>query len=171
MTSTIKTRKKNPLKVERSDPPKREISFEDYNRILRGLEPISIRLVNSKCTVMEEATSSTLTVKIKYAPTLEEFSKGAVMINVKYRFTAFEKEPTKPLLEIIAEYAIRLRSKEEFSKAFFNVYKDNSLPINVWPYFREYVQSTLGRMGFPPFILPFLIRFGSTKTITKTTNT
>lgn len=27
---------------------------------------------------------------------------------------------------------------------------------NVWPYWREFVQSTLGRMGLPPFYVPLL---------------
>jgi hypothetical protein len=40
----------------------------------------------------------------------------------------------------------------EHVKAF----KDGNAIFNVWPYFREYLQSNLQRMGFPPLTAPFL---------------
>ncbi|MBL8217539.1 MAG: hypothetical protein JNK87_42860 [Bryobacterales bacterium] len=50
--------------------------------------------------------------------------------------------------ELAADFAIR----PEHVKAF----KDGNAIFNVWPYFREFLQSSLQRMGLPPLTAPFL---------------
>jgi hypothetical protein len=37
-----------------------------------------------------------------------------------------------------------------------NAFKDGNAVVNLWPYFREYLQSSLERMGLPPLAAPFL---------------
>lgn len=50
--------------------------------------------------------------------------------------------------ELAPDFAIR----PEHVKAF----KDGNAIFNVWPYFREFLQSSLQRMGLPPLTAPFL---------------
>ncbi|MBL0171693.1 MAG: hypothetical protein IPP90_13395 [Gemmatimonadaceae bacterium] len=38
--------------------------------------------------------------------------------------------------------------------AIFAEFERVNLPLNTWPYFREFLQSTLVRAGWPPFVLP-----------------
>ena len=48
-----------------------------------------------------------------------------------------------------------MKTKEvEITKEFVNVFKDNSIELVSWPYFREFVQNMISRMGFPPLTLP-----------------
>ena len=48
-----------------------------------------------------------------------------------------------------------MKAKEiEITKEFVNVFKDNSIELVSWPYFREFVQNMISRMGFPPLTLP-----------------
>lgn len=61
-----------------------------------------------------------------------------------------QNEGYKPIMEIAGVfYAIYLSNKKlssEESKAFC----DDSVGYHVWPYWREYVQSTCARIGFSP---------------------
>ncbi|MBU1936023.1 hypothetical protein KKG05_01365 [bacterium] len=168
MTTKAQTSKKIKPRsnAENSNTPM--ISFKDYNRILNGLEPVSIQLTSSECKTGEEIRSSPVAVTIKYTPSLIETSNEMVAIKTKYEFLAINKESSNAIAEIAVEYTVKLVSKEKFTEDFFEVYKNNSLPINIWPYFREYIQSTLNRMGLPAFTLPFLVRSGNISTVSDT---
>jgi len=48
-----------------------------------------------------------------------------------------------------------LKSKEKFTDEFFDVYKEVSLKLNTWPYFREFVNNITSRMNIPPLTIPF----------------
>ena len=51
-------------------------------------------------------------------------------------------------------YGVRkdFQPTEEQIQAF---HRGNAI-FNCWPYFREYVQSTVGRLNYPPLTVPFL---------------
>lgn len=69
----------------------------------------------------------------------------------------FEKD-TENFLEINALYNVVLSKSEELSKDFWNIYKKATLPLIVYPYFREFVQNITSRMNIPPLTLPILYR-------------
>ena len=48
----------------------------------------------------------------------------------------------------------RYGSKTLMTDAIFAEFERVNLPLNTWPYFREFLQSTLTRAGWPPFVLP-----------------
>lgn len=41
---------------------------------------------------------------------------------------------------------------------YFAIYSQVSLPINIWPFFRELVHATTSRMNIPPLTLPLVKR-------------
>lgn len=45
-------------------------------------------------------------------------------------------------------------SEEPITDAIRERFKAANVPLNAWPYLREYVQQTMTRFGWPPFILP-----------------
>lgn len=49
-----------------------------------------------------------------------------------------------------------LRDGFQLTPAQAKAFKNGNAVFNVWPYFREYVQSTVERMGLPPLTAPFL---------------
>jgi len=78
---------------------------------------------------------------------------------IRFTFTAKEKgsKGKNPFLNIaatiLAEYQLAegfVPSLEE-RKAFLDV----NAAFNCWPYWREFVQSTAGRMNLPPLTVPF----------------
>jgi len=83
-----------------------------------------------------------------------EFSnaEGGFSIFVRYILTA--KVRNKIFLKIEAAYELFFSSEEEISDEFFDIYREISLPFNIWPFFRELVNSLTARMGIPPITLP-----------------
>ena len=59
---------------------------------------------------------------------------------------------------------VRLRFRARYTlpspqapEAFFQIFRETSARLHVWPYFREALNNTLVRMGLPPFPLPLYI--------------
>jgi len=137
-------------------PPK------EYNETLKGLSLESVRLSNAQLVARSLPDSTKLTVGIDYSAERCAAPGDRVCVVAHCRFKAFEETPDKEALSICADYEVVLKSAKAFSDEFFSIYVDLSLPVNVWPYFREFVQNMLGRAGYPPFALPLLMRPAST---------
>ena len=60
-------------------------------------------------------------------------------------------------VECAYEADYNVQQNFELTPAHANAFKDGNAIFNVWPYFREYLQSSLQRMGLPPLTLPFLV--------------
>ncbi len=57
-----------------------------------------------------------------------------------------------------AELVVRYSSEKKITDDIFGLFKEVNLPVNTWPYFREYVHSCMGRLNLPPLVLPALKR-------------
>ncbi len=60
--------------------------------------------------------------------------------------------------EIDVTFGLRFRSQDAMTDALFAVFQEVNLPVNSWPYLREFVAAMLGRMNWQPFTLPALKR-------------
>jgi hypothetical protein len=60
--------------------------------------------------------------------------------------------------EIRAEFGVEFLSPEPMTEPLFAVFSRANLPVNTWPYLREFVSATMGRFGWEPFTLPALKR-------------
>jgi hypothetical protein len=60
------------------------------------------------------------------------------------------------LVECAYEADYVLREGFEITSEHVKAFKDGNAIFNAWPYFREYLQSNLQRMGLPPLTAPFL---------------
>lgn len=74
-----------------------------------------------------------------------------------------------PLAEIEVTFALRFRSAQAMTEEIFQVFRAVNLPLNTWPYLREFVSATTGRMGWLPFTLPALKRGTPQRTDTEPT--
>lgn len=57
------------------------------------------------------------------------------------------------LVEIKSTYCVEYYSNEELSKEDIHGFSKDNVGYHVWPYWREYVQSTLSRMDLPAKII------------------
>jgi len=133
-----------------------KISPEEYRKILDGIELQNIILKSSKSNVNHDLISENLVVSFTDKASFELIEDGFVVEN-KYVISAKNKEK-KTVLKIEGIYIVIFKSKTEITDEFFSIYKDISLPLTVWPFFREFVYSITSRMNIPPLTLPLLKR-------------
>ncbi len=133
-----------------------KISPKKYRSILDGLELKNILISELKASVKHELLSEGLTISIKDFAEYEN-RDGEVLVKTTYRLMARNAEK-KIALKMEATFIVIFSSKNEISDEFFDVYKNISLPLNIWPFFREFVNATTARMNIPPITLPLLKR-------------
>lgn len=138
--------------------PSGALSPKQYNDILGGLVLKSVRLQSAQTKTIAVQRKEQLTVDMSYTADWRHAGKEEVLIVAHCRFAARAKASEKDAVSISADYEILLGSAKKFTDEFFTIYRDLSLPVNVWPYFREFVHNMLGRAGYPPFALPFLFQ-------------
>jgi preprotein translocase subunit SecB len=59
---------------------------------------------------------------------------------------------------ISVTFSVGFESTIQLTDEMFETFREVNLPVNTWPYLREFVSSTLGRMNWQPFALPALMR-------------
>lgn len=60
--------------------------------------------------------------------------------------------------ELEVTFGLDFASEMPLTEDLFAVFGEINLPVNTWPYLREFVSTTMGRMGWRPFTLPALKR-------------
>ena len=130
-----------------------------YREFIEGLNLQSIYLCKCYCEIDKNQLfikSNEKEVKVDISDSAE-FKKEDNDIEVvhEYKLDAKIEGQKKKFLKINCEYRIILASEEDFTEDFFQIYSNTSLPLNTWPYFREFVNSITSRMGIPPLTLPF----------------
>lgn len=139
------------------------ISPKEYQKILKGVEFISISLVdlNYKCSIQD--LSSPLKVGYKTDSILKG-QKGAE-VSILFSFGLKGKTKNRIVLSIEGEYNVIFSSREKFTKEFHEVFKDFSLKLLMVPYLRDLFYNISLRSNLPPLILPLLKFFPPDKKI------
>jgi len=136
------------------------IKPEEYKEILKCIDLKSISLVESSFKISDEfnpAGRVSLNMNDKYS--FEE-KDSMIIFHTNFKFTGSKEDSSTlkkmPLFTLKGEFiAIYEKNKEiHITDDFFEVFKEISLSMIVWPYIREYIQSTIVRSGLPPFSLP-----------------
>jgi len=69
-----------------------------------------------------------------------------------------KKDDCSPIVEIIGIFEARYLTKKQLKKEELKAFSVDNVGYHVWPYWREYVQSTCARIGFSPaFEVPMYI--------------
>lgn len=66
-----------------------------------------------------------------------------------------EDEDAEALVSIEAEFDACYFSKSELEKKVLEAFSYNNVGYNVWPYWREIVQSSCSKLGISPIRVPF----------------
>jgi len=146
--------------AKRKSNKKEKIDPKTYSEILIKLELKEIYL--ESCSVShkreELLKQKGLDVAIKdKASYVQKDSK--LSVTHKYDLTVKTPEMDRGFaLKISISFCLTFHSEEIISKDFFDVFRTINLPLNSWPYFREFVQNMTQRMNMPPITLPFVKR-------------
>ncbi|MFC1937584.1 hypothetical protein ACFLWY_03385 [Chloroflexota bacterium] len=86
-----------------------------------------------------------------------EQEKEQFNVSHRYNVTILERETKEVKANISVTFRVVYSSKIPINDDLFQVFKVRNLPLNTWPYFREFVHNAIMRMGWPSFIAPTYI--------------
>lgn len=128
----------------------------------------AVRLRRSKMAgqTLEEAPEGPIRVKFTVRSRSATAPKGTLRVEVDFRMAgeieaqAAERQTSKTqtVASVDCTYVVdyQLREGFEASAKQIKAFKDGNVIFNCWPYFREYLQESVQRMGLPPLTAPFL---------------
>lgn len=144
----------NAIVIEQ-DEQQTKLAFEVH----RNSQLQRIRLARSRVeSVAPEELASPLTVSFRFTSKRLDAPAGTLRLLVSFQMIAKPEQTTQVPVRVDAsfeaDYALAkgFAPTEQHVKAF----KSGNAIFNVWPYFREYLQTTLVRMALPPLTAPFL---------------
>jgi len=146
----------------RKKAKKREVSPKEYKEFIEGieLENIFFSKANFELLVFNrdfwrEKPDINM---IEDAKLLERKSEKFVVTHKYNLVISNPAEKKEKFLKISANLVAEYSTKKEITEEIFELFRKINLPLNTWPYFREYVHSCMGRLNIPPLILPVLKR-------------
>lgn len=142
-----------------------KLAFEVHqNAAIRRL-----RLLRAKLeSLLDEEPKSPLAVTFNFRSKQLAAPGHVLRVEVAFRMAATAEETDgsderkvgkgKPavVVECAFEADYLLREGFEATAEHVKAFKDGNAIFNAWPYFREYLQSSLQRMGLPALAAPFL---------------
>lgn len=131
-----------------------------YSQILSGISFDEIYLESSSVAHNRESLLKQkeleISVRDKASYTQQD---NKIRVTHKYFLTAKNPAIEKDfVIKISVNFCLIFFTSSPFEKEFFEIFKNINLPMNSWPYFREFVQSMTQRMNLPPITIPLLKR-------------
>jgi len=126
----------------------------DYSAFIKQIEIADLRLVSARIKnagFVECPPEAEIGIKTnaRYENGEEEFTVFH-RYNVRVKDTETQREAAK----LSVEFAVTYSSKLPLTDEIFGIFKELNLPVNTWPYLREFVHDNFGRMNWPPLIAP-----------------
>jgi hypothetical protein len=131
---------------------------EAYNRFVEGLELRRVRLIEARVHALDPMPNPAeseieLDEQYDFTPTEGGFEAvGRFRLRVRERKTKTEQGTVEVSFGFL--YASVVSPGVPDFAGFFEVFKEINLPINMWPFAREYIHNAMARMDWPPFTLP-----------------
>ncbi len=117
-----------------------------------------IRLISSKCSQIPEATMGKKTYNIDYSAKVHaDKENGYIIVIPEFHFEAFSQSKTqKPAILIDASFVLsyKIDNFKGLTQKGFEQFANLNGIYNAWPYWREFIQNTLVRMGLPSLSIP-----------------
>jgi hypothetical protein len=131
---------------------------EEYNRFVEGLELRRVRLVEATVRSLEPMPNPTASeVELEEQYSFTPMDNGFEAVG-KFRLRILEGETRAEQGTVEVSFGFWYSSlvKPEASQflGHFEVFREINLPINMWPFAREYIHNSMARMDWPPFTLP-----------------
>lgn len=134
------------------------------DRALRVSDRVVIReiaLLAAKLTRRNVPEGMDLPVQVQRQTHAEMNAETKLLrVQVDLAFTARESDDSEnpASVEVRATYEVKYEVPDDsnLTQENYDAFGELNGTFNAWPYFREFLQSSLVRMGLPPFTLPVL---------------
>lgn len=129
-------------------------SVKDYNDFVTQIEIAELHIVSAQINMLDcSYFPSSAEVKWRRTASYEQV-EGKFNVYHRYNVTIWDKETKGAKAKISVTFRVVYSSKIPISDDLFEIFKGRNLPLNTWPYFREFVHNAIMRMGWPSFIAP-----------------
>ncbi|MFZ0914636.1 MAG: hypothetical protein WBQ76_06215 [Candidatus Korobacteraceae bacterium] len=128
---------------------------DSYSRFLSSLKLVTIAMTESRFRINRDAfLDEPEDVFMTLSSRTHKIAKTFFELEAKLEVKAARKKTGAGSLQLQAVYLLHIHAKPPISKGAIKRFADEELRLLIWPYLREYVASTCGRMHVPPIILP-----------------
>ena len=130
------------------------ISPDIYNTFISGIELEGIRVTSAEVLAPTTPGERQVRPDVRLEAAGYKNADSAIRVSHRLTFTGYFVEGGEEAVRVSVSLEARYGSKTLMTDAIFAEFERVNLPLNTWPYFREFLQSTLTRAGWPPFVLP-----------------
>ena len=137
------------------------LDFNEYEEFIEKLELIKINMIESE-SELRPSFSPPAEINVDESSEYKNHKKDK-KITVFYTLCvkAKQKYKSKHGMQIKAKYKLIYNTEQFLNDELFEHFKSNEVRIQLWPYFREYVNHMTYYMGLPPLVLNLLkVKYG-----------
>jgi Preprotein translocase subunit SecB. len=143
-----------------SDAPVNANEVEQYSRVVKAVELDEIRLLKvvAECTPGTQPQAIDVETSFRLDKVVDVAS-GRLEAQAHLLVSGKTAASEEPMLRVELSWLVRYRLPQGFSTSdeTGQSFLDRNVPVNIWPYAREFVSELTARMGFlPPLVLPVL---------------
>lgn len=114
-------------------------------------------------SLAQKPEGATIDPKFHFKSRVIEAQTSFLLVRIDFRFQGIVQGKTstpsaKPLVDINCSYEVTYEIREGFdlTEKHAAAFAGGNAIFNAWPFFREFLHTSLQRMGFPPLTAPFL---------------
>jgi preprotein translocase subunit SecB len=137
-----------------------KVSPKEYREFIKGVELMGIIVKASQARRLADIIDLARPVDLNTNERAEFKMRDSSTCIVQHHYElsmTYTGEKDR-LLEVECTFEVGLRVASPMTKDYSDIFARVNLPVNTWPYFREFVHSTISRMGLPPVVLPLVKR-------------
>lgn len=131
-----------------------KIPPKEYKKFIESIQLQDIYLESCSTKMNKKNIVSPQNISISSNASYTNNENNITEVRNKYTLVGYKSRKRDFGFKIVAEYVIDYKTDIEFSDDFFEIFKELNVPLNLWPYFREFVQNMMSRMNLPPLTLP-----------------
>lgn len=127
---------------------------ETYNEFVQQIEIVDVRLISAKIENISYSSSPTTrknTIRMSGNYTNRE---GFVDVYHRYYLTVKDAETSEKVAKLFVIFGVTYSTKIPMTDEIFDVFNAYNIPLNTWPYFREFAQSSFAKMGWLGLVTP-----------------
>ena len=133
---------------------RKKTNYDAYNDFVRQIEIVDIRLISSRIDsygYIVLPPSNTITWR---SSSWYENKEGEFDVYQRYNVNVRDKEARKRAARLSVTFCVTYSSEIPMTEDIFVTFDDRNLPLNTWPYFREFTHESFARMGWTGIVAP-----------------
>lgn len=135
------------------------IDRDKYNDMINSINLEKIALLNCESKIHDEDSFGNLSVNVNFSVNKVRMEKNKLEAIAEFEVSTTEPDFDEIVFEVnfnyILEYSLSSEDNlNDIEDEYIETFLKHNLPINIWPYAREFVSSMTTRMGYPPLFIP-----------------